>query len=249
MGIMARIKFLLRMKTALALNNAENPLQVFDYALEQQQELLGKVRQGLIEVSTSKHQLESQFNQLKVQTLQVKDQARRALLAGREDLTRQSLQHQQVIGYKLEDLKQQLAEVVVQEEQLIKAERQLNERIEDFQERRRVLSARHSAAEAQVRVNQALAGVAGEYAELAITIGRAEEKTEQMQSRAIALNDFIERSLPSFSKAGDVVERELRILATEQNLEAQLAELKAQLNQGKTLPSLPEGTCEQTTEP
>src|SRR5204863_936347 len=64
MGLWARVAMLFRSKTSAALDRAEDPRETLDYAYAQQQELLRKVREGLIEVSTSKKQLERQTQQI-----------------------------------------------------------------------------------------------------------------------------------------------------------------------------------------
>ena len=64
MGLWSRFALLFRSKTNAALDRAEDPRETLDYAYTQQQELLRKVRQGLIEVTTSKKRLERQTQQI-----------------------------------------------------------------------------------------------------------------------------------------------------------------------------------------
>ena len=64
MNLWSRMKLWFKMKTSAAFDQAEDPRQVFDYAYVQQQELLRTVKRGLVEVGTSKYQLEQQIRQL-----------------------------------------------------------------------------------------------------------------------------------------------------------------------------------------
>ena len=184
MGLWSRILLFFKIKTGAALDRAEDPRQTVDYAYGQQQALLRKVKQGLIEVATSKRQLEQQAQKLRDRVPHIEDQARRALGAGREDLARMALQRKQTAISELEGLDRQIAEVDEEERKLMLAEQQLSAHIEQFRTHRAALSARYTAAEAKVRINEALTGVSEEFAELGMAVGRAEEKVERMQVRS-----------------------------------------------------------------
>jgi len=208
------------------MDREEDPRETLDYAYAQQQELLRKVRQGLIEVATSKRQLELQTRQIQAKIPQLEDQARRALDAGREDLARTSLQRRETALEEIGDLQRQVTEVAQEEARLTQTEQALGARIEEFRSRRKTLAARYTAAEAQVRANEALTGVSGELAELGMALGRAEEKTDRMQARAAALDAFIDPTSLGLPGGPDDVEHELRKLTSERAVESQLAALK-----------------------
>lgn len=243
MGLWSRIKLLFNANASAALDRAEDPRLMFDYAYVQQQELLRKVREGLVEVATSKRQLEHQTRKIEESIPHLEEQARRAVGAGREDLARTALQRRQTGLAELEDLQHQVAEVAQEEAKLTSTEQALSARIEEFRTRRQVMTARYSAAEAQVRVQEALTGVSGELADLGMALGRAEEKVERMQARASALGELIEPgalSLPA--GGGDDVERELRRITGERTIEEQLAALKRELGPGQSPPALGSGS-------
>lgn len=228
MSLWSRIKLLFRMKSSAALDRAEDPRQVLDYAYSQQQEFLRKVKQGLIEVATSKQQLAQQVQKQHNRIPQLETQARRALAADREDLARIALERKQAALAELEGLEYQLAEVAEEERKLVVAEQQIAARIEEFRTHRDVMSARYTAAEAQVRIHEALSGVSGELGDLSMALGRAEEKTQRMLARASALDALIgSGSLELVSGGGDLIERELRQLAMASTVEQELAALKA----------------------
>ena len=238
MGLWSRVLLNFRVKSNAALDKVEDPREVMDYAYGQHQELLRKVRQGLIEVATSKHLLGQQSLKLSSRVPQMDEQARRAIAAGREDLARIALQRKQTAVAELEGLDRQIAEVADEERRLTTAQQQLSVRIEEFRTHRGTMSARYAAAEAQVRVHKALSGVSGELAELTMALGRAEEKTEAMLARASAIEALTESGALGFSVGGgDIVERELRELAAEKAVEEELNALKAQMNQEQTPPA------------
>ncbi len=221
---------LLRIRTSAALDQAEDPREVLDYAYSQQLELLRKVKQGLVDVTTSKAQLQRQAEKLRARLPYLEDQARRALAASREDLARLALERKQTAMAELQGLESQTAEVAEEQRKLTLAEQQLAARIEEFRTRRESVAARYTAAQAQVRVNEALTGVSGELADLSMAVGRAEEKTERLQARASAIDALLEGgalALPA-GASGDAIERELRQISAGQAVEAELAALKEQ---------------------
>jgi len=123
------------------MDRAEDPRQVLDYAYTQQQLLLVKLRQGLVEVATSKQQLERQSKKLEARVPQLEDQAKRALGAGRDDLARIALERKRSAVAELEGLSAQIAEVGAEEKRLAAQERSLRVRIEEFRTHRDVVSA------------------------------------------------------------------------------------------------------------
>jgi phage shock protein A len=244
MGLWSRIQLLLRIKASGALERAEDPREVLDFAYGQQLELLRTVRQGLMEVVTSKRRLERQAEKLRARLPQLEDQARRALGFGREDLARLALERKQTAQTELEGLDREVAEVAEEERKLTLAEQQLAARIEAFRSRRETVAARYAAAEAQVRVGEALSGVSSDLAELSVAIGRAEEKTERMQARASAIDALLDGgalAAPVLPASGDEVERALRQLSAGQAVEAELAALRAQPIEGQAPRALGSG--------
>jgi phage shock protein A len=239
MGLWTRLKLLFNVKTSKALDQAEDPREVMDYAYHQQAEFLRKVKQGLVEVSTAKHQLERQVQKQRSHIPHLDDQAQRAVDADRDDLARVALQRKQIAKAELYGLEQQLAEVSEEEQRLITAEQEIATQIEQFRTHRDVMTARYNAAEAQVRLKEALSGVSGDLGELSLALGRAEEKTQHMLARASALDSLIETgALEPGIANGEFVEVELQKIATASTIEAELAALKS----GKPIAKLPSST-------
>ncbi len=233
MSLWSRIRMFFKIKTNASLDRLEDPREVFDFAYEQQHVILRQVRQGLVEVATSKRQLEQQVDRLRARVPKTEAQAQHALAAGREDLARLSLQRKQTALAEIESLQEQLAGTEAEEERLALAERQLSSRMDEFLTRKEAASARYTAAEAQVRVNEALTGISGDLADLSRALGRAEEKTRRMTARAGALDALINAGslggLPL--DTGDPVGKELRQLTQGQAVESELDELKREIGQ------------------
>ena len=229
MGIWSRVRLLLNTEVSSALDQAEDPRQVLDYAYNQQQQLLITLRRGLVDVATSKQQLEHQARRLETRIPQLDDQARRAVEAGRDDLARVALERKRLALAEMDGLHQQVAEVEADKQRLAGQERALQVRIEQFRTHREVVSARYSAAEAEVRIKESLAGVSGELAELGMAVGRAEEKAERLQARARAIDTLVDLgSLPA-AGGGDFVEVELLRITASQDIDDELTRIKSEV--------------------
>ena len=236
MSIITQIQMFFKIKTNAALDQMEDPRQTLEYAYTRQQEMLRKVKQGLIEVATARRQIEFQVKKLRERLPLLDDQAARALSAGREDLARLALGRKQTCLTELTQLEQQARETAEEERKLTSAEQQFAMRVDAFRTRRDSLSARYTAAEAQIGINESLSGVSSESASLGDAIERAESKIERMQARASAIDALIENGALTPPGGGDPIERELNQLAASQAVEQDLAALKAKLNPVVTEP-------------
>lgn len=243
MGLWQRIKLIFNIRTSAVLDQAEDPIEVLDYAFNQQEEFLRKVKQGLVEVSTAKHQIKGQLSKQRSRIPMLDDQAARAVSADREDLARIALQRKQSLVLLVSGLERQFAEISAEEQRLINAEREIASRIEQFRTHREVMSARYNAAEAQVRINESLTGVSGELGELSLALGRAEEKTQRMLARASALDTLVDSgALEPVVLSGDYLEIELQKLSDGEAVERELLALKTNQGVGKLPPPSTERT-------
>jgi phage shock protein A len=86
--------------------------------------------------------------------------------------------------------------------------------------------ARFSAAEAQVRVNEAVTGVSQDFAELSATLQRTEERTESLQARATAIDKLVQDGdLSAISPTADMLDLSLGQAAHDEEVERQLSAL------------------------
>src|SRR5258708_33390405 len=129
MGLWTRLKLIFSAKASSALDRAEDPRQVLDYAYTQQQQLLVKLRQGLVEVATSKQQLDRQSKKLQARVPQLDDQARRAIGAGRDDLARIALERKRTALAEIQILMGQNAGASAEERRLPGQARPLQVRV------------------------------------------------------------------------------------------------------------------------
>jgi len=230
-GILDRITKKLKEGTTAALAPAVDPREVNLTSHQKQRALLEQVARAIREVIAARGRLEASAESVRAKLPELEAQARSELQAGRRNMARLALQRRQVAQAELATLERQLAEVEREEVALSMVEQRLSTQIEAFAARQEVIRARYSAAEAQVRINEAVTGVSEDFADLAAALQRAEEKTESMQARATAIDKLVrEGDLES------VVETTSEALPDlpggDEELEHQLAVLEADLQQG-----------------
>jgi phage shock protein A len=177
-----------------------------------------------------------QSGKLEQQVVKLDTQARQALSAGREDLARAALERKTLAQTELQSLDQQVAELEKQQEALIENEKKLRSKIEAFRTKKEVIKAQYSAAEAQVRIGEAASGVGEQMADLGLAIQRAEEKTENMRARAQAVDELEKagtfEDMLQLGGGQDDIDRELAQLGAGQQVEDELAKMRAEVGAG-----------------
>ena len=228
-GMWQRFKMIFRSKANAAMDKAENPAQTLDYSYEKQLEMLQKVRRGVADVATSRKRVELQIASLDKQLAKLDDQARAALAAGREDLAREALIRKSAIGQQIADLHVQLEQLTMQEQKLTVAAQQLQTKVESFRTQKETIKATYSAAEAQVRINEAFTGISSELGDVGLAIQRAEDRTSQMQARAGAMEELMATGALETTGGKDALTAELERLSADNQVENELAVMKAQI--------------------
>jgi phage shock protein A len=232
MTILRRIADLFKIKASKALDRAEDPREVLDYSYSQQMEMLQKVRRGLADVATSRKRVELQLNQLQQSAGKLQAQAQQALGTGREDLAREALTRRSGVLSQVTDLQAQEASLQAEEEKLAAVTQRLEAKVEAFRTRKETIKATYTAAEAETHINEAVTGISEEMGDVGMAMQRAQDKTEQMQARASALDELIasgaleDATLPA---GRDDIQAQLDAVTAGSDVEEELARMKAQL--------------------
>ncbi|MFN8127313.1 MAG: PspA/IM30 family protein [Candidatus Nanopelagicales bacterium] len=240
MGMWQRFTMIFKSKANKALDRAEDPRETLDYSYEKQLELLQKVRRGVADVATSRKRLELQIGQLDQQSAKLEGQAKAALGQGREDLAREALTRRSGLTTQLEDLHGQLANLQDQEEKLTQASQRLQAKVEAFRTKKETIKATYSAAEAQTKINEAFSGISEELGDVGLAIQRAEDKTQAMQARAGAIDELIASGAleDATGTSKDSITAELERMASTNEVEDTLAQMKAEISGGSTAPAV-----------
>jgi phage shock protein A len=195
---------------------------------EKQLEQLQNLRRAIAQVATEEKHIELLEQQADAQANQLTAQAQQALQMNREDLARQALQRKetlltQVIGYKT-----QMAQLQAQEAHLADVESKVEERVAAFRSQKDMMSAQYSAAKASVGANEAVSGLSSEMSEMNLAMQRAQDKVLQMQAHADAIDTLMTSGTLSIP-GEDPLAAQLQQITEEHNVDAQLAEMRQQL--------------------
>jgi phage shock protein A len=232
MSLMRRLATLFRAKANKALDRAEDPREVLDYSYERQLELLQQVRRGLADVATSRRRVELQLAQLQQSAAKLQGQAQEALAAGREDLAREALIRRAAVTSQIGDLQGQQASLQAEQDKLTVASQRLQAKVEAFRTRKETIKATYTAAEAETRIREAVTGISEEMGDVGLAVQRAQDKTDQMQARAGALDELLDSGVledATLPGGRDDIQSQLDALTAGHDVDDELARIKAQL--------------------
>jgi len=249
MGILSRASYVIRSKMNALLNRAEDPSQTLDYSYEQLRDQLQDVKRGIADLTTQKKRLEMQKRRLEQNVEKHNEQARKAVEADREDLARQALEKKKNKMSQIEDLETQIADLQNKQDDLLEKKETLQQRIEEFRTKKETMKARYEAAEASARVSEAMTGAGDEMADVGRAIETAEQKTQDMEARAAAMDELEQTG--AFENAisdKDQLDRELEQVTTDSAVDAELETLKAEMGNSEAEPE-PETSPEADVEP
>ena len=242
MGMLSRMSTIVKAKMNRLMDSAEDPRETLDYAYDKQMEMLRNVKRGVVELVTTKRRLQMQAARVGENIVKLDGQAKQALEAGREDLARLALQRKQAALIELDGLDEQIANLELEQDKLTNAEQRLQAKVEAFRSKKEIIKAQYSAAQAQVRIGAALSGVSEEMGDVSLAVERAETKTERLKAKAGAIDELAGAGvLDDFSGREDPLGRELAKLTAAQNVDVELAHLRASLPSGGDTKALPGG--------
>jgi phage shock protein A len=229
MGIVDRLKVLLAKGANVALAPAPDPRVTHLTTHQKQRALLNQVIKASEQVTAAKERLKATADAVRAKLPGMEESARNELRSGHEAAARLALQRRQVVASELETLERQLAEVEKEESALAMIEQRLSGQIEAFAARQEVIKARYSAAEAQVRINEAMTGVSQDFADLTAALHRAEQTTEDMQARATAIDRLVQEGdleTVGFAAGSDAIDARYQTLGADDDVERRLNALK-----------------------
>lgn len=224
----SRMRDIFRSKTSKALDRIEDPRELLDDSYDQQVKLLQQVRQALAEVATAKKRIDLQGQELGSRYEKLGRQAQEALHGGREDLARAALERRSLIERQVAALQQQYAGMQKQTEQLQERERHLSEQIAAFRIEKETIKATYTASEAQVRANEAVAGIGASMNDVGTSLDRARDRVSQMQARAAATDELLASgALTDLTARPDAdIERQLASMSAKAEIDRQIEAMK-----------------------
>jgi phage shock protein A len=237
MSVFGRVADILQAKTSKLLDRLENPNETLDLSYEKMISGLQETKLHLADVVAQQKSLERQIAAAQAEAAKAEDDARLALQANREDLAKAALAHKHAALEKLQSLNAAHAAVLPQAQKLIDYEKKLAERIESFRLQKEVMKTTYTAAAAQAKVSQSMAGVGDSFSHVGDTLRRAQDKVEGMRAKAEAMESLTQSGVladPLDSRRPE--ERELDALRVGSAIDSDLEKLKAELGGGGSKP-------------
>jgi phage shock protein A len=222
---------LIKQKVNKVLEKHEDPREALDYSAVKQTELIQRLRREIVEVVASKKRLEMQKARLLENINKLQEQAKSAVKAGRDDLATLALERKNANLAQAKELDIQIMEIQTEQDKLENAEKRLSIKVEEFKSKKEIIKARYSSAEAEVRIKENITGISEEMSDIGVAMSRAEEKTDAMKSKAMAIDDMIgSGSLVDYTDNKDQIESELEKTDIKSKVDEDLAKLKSTMN-------------------
>ena len=213
------------------LEKHEDPREALDYSAVKQTELIQRLRREIVEVVASKKRLEMQKARILENINKLQEQAKAAVKAGRDDLATLALERKNANLAQVKDLDTQIMEIQNEQDKLENAEKRLSIKVEEFKSKKEIIKARYSSAEAEVRIKENITGISEEMSDIGVAMSRAEEKTDAMKSKAMAIDDMIDSgSLVDYTDNKDQIESELDKTEIKSKVNDDLAKLKSSID-------------------
>ena len=242
MSLFQRAHDIIQAKANKALDAAEKPDEILDLSYEQMLDQITQVRRGLVNIAASRKQIELQEQQFQHSVNHLQDQARTALSQGRDDLAREALSRKAAAQAQIDGMEAQHQQLTEQEEKLEQTLAALQERVNTFRTQKEVLKAQYTAASAASAVDESVAGISGTVGDSGAELQRAQDKIATMQARAGALDELLQSGvLEDVGGDTDDIQKELDEAGKADEVDKELAALKAEIGPGSTPPELTSG--------
>jgi phage shock protein A len=219
-SIFNRFNNLFKAKAITALDQLENPVQMYELAVHESEQNLQNMTKALAVALGDQKTKEREYQQALLETESWQHKAKIALAQGQEDLARTALEHKgiavrkaeeygainQMLKTKIEDQKKQLARMKIKHEEL--------------KAKKSVFAAKYETAKAQKQMAESVGGL---NTTALSQVSKLEEKINKLEAESDALMELTEGSAHS-------VEVQLLEATTAYQVQEDLETLQLQLN-------------------
>ncbi len=225
MGILDRIRTVLKSNINALISKAENPEKMLNQLLiDMNENLLEAKKQVAMSIADEK-KLERQMLENKAQADEWERKAMLAVKAGKDDLAKEALLRKQEYDGYAASFQKEFDSQHASVEQLKEALRQLQSKIEEANRKKNLLIARAKRAEAQKQIQQTMGSLAGTSS--FDTFDRMAQKVDQIEAEAEAMKE-----LGSVGSADQKLEDQFKELESSgASADKMLEDLKAKMGQ------------------
>ena len=220
MTILNRLSLLVRSNINDVLDRAEDPEKTLDQIIRDMASGIQQAKSQVAETIAQKNLIEANLQHAEDLSNEWGQKAALAVQKGADDLAREALRRKKDYDANAAVYQSQLASQTEVVDKLKTDLQALQSKYEDVVRNRETLIARHRTAQAQQKVQQTAAALAG--IDPSSELGRMEEKIRMEEARAKAGAELASSSLDSRFAA----------LEADPDVESELAALKAKTNKG-----------------
>jgi phage shock protein A len=221
MGIFSRLAQLIKSNLNDLISRSEDPEKMLNQVvLDMNNQLVEAKKQVAVSIADEKR-LAKQLEQEAANALEWERRAMMALRAGNEDLAKEALARKREHEELVTTFKDQWTKQKTAVEQLKKALRLLNDKIEEAKRKKNVLIARKKRAEAQRAIQETMSGLRDQSA--FETFDRMAQKVDQIEAEAEAQGELADEY------SGDSLGTQFRQLETKHGADEDLVALKRKM--------------------
>lgn len=224
MGILDRIRTVLKSNINALISKAEDPEKMLNQLLmDMNEQLLEAKKQVAMSIADEK-KLERQMLENKGQAEDWEKKAMLAVKVGKDDLAKEALLRKQEYDGYASSFQKEFESQHASVEQLKDALRQLSGKIEEASRKKNLLIARAKRAEAQKQIQQAMGSLTG--GSSFDTFDRMAEKVDQIEAEADAMKE-----LSSVTEDQKLEDKFKELESSDSSADKLLEDLKAKMGQ------------------
>lgn len=220
MGVFSRFTDIINSNINSLLDKAEDPAKMVRLIIQEMEDTLVEVRSSSAKTLADKKELARQVSRYQKDAEQWQDKAELALSKGRDDLARAALMEKKKCVESADSLEEELAQVDTHIAKLQSEISQLQEKLADAKARQKAIIIREKTVSSRLKVKQ---NIDSDKVNDALTrFDRYERKIDDLEAQVEA------QDLGSKSLADEIAE-----LETDENIDDELAQLKAKMKSSK----------------
>ncbi|WP_206812614.1 PspA/IM30 family protein [Paradesulfitobacterium ferrireducens] len=229
MGLVSRLKNIFEAKVEKGIDALEDPKEMLDYSLTKMEDSLQSMARNAVELGTAKIRVELERNTALETARKYEEQAEKALELGQEDLAKEALLRKVDAESRALELAAHIEKMAEQLQTISKRQDELRNKIRTFRSKKEELKATYAASKAQLKVKELVTTIGSESENIARTVERAEARIQEMQAKVLAVDELEEQGIISevFADSKDDIERKLKRMSVDSQVELELARLKA----------------------
>ena len=224
MGVFGRLSDIVTANVHDMLDKAENPEKMLKQIIREMEEAIGGAKRNLAQAMAGQKKLDKELQTNKRLRDEWQRKAQEAVGLDNDELARRALSRKKEHETLIESLQDQHGSAQQAVDSMRKTLKALDAKLADAKRRKQILVARKKTAQAQIAAQDGLAKGAAKASAFA-KFDRMEEQVTDLESEAEAMQEISEEERAS--------EEELEKLDEGDDIELELAKLKAQAKKGK----------------